>query len=152
MGKRVVLKCAQCGHTEEILVGDLPRYGARVRCGACGSMFPFPVRRGAIGASSTSDETTGEVPEGDRAVESAPARGEARRLLEMWVREVGRASGSTPDPATLFSRYGHELARIYDLWRSSFPAPQARSIFRRDLLRLLSSLEQGAASKEPKSP
>jgi hypothetical protein len=140
-------RCRQCGWVFTARREQIPRYGARVRCMQCGTLFPLLERRAA---SSEEPAVARIAPEGAGTLAgdsapagmsvSRPARGEAREIIRLWLREVS-PHGRPIDEARLFREHGAELARLLELWQASYPGEEATAVFKDELLAALGAAD-----------
>lgn len=149
----ITLRCRQCGWVSETDPEEIPRYGARVRCGQCGTLLPLQ-RAGSALERAAEPMGPAQADSGDTLGEAAPApptRDEAREILLMWMRGLEQTSGRLLTESILFRDYREELARLFAMWQVSRRGPKAREIFREELLvvlGLLHDLEMDRGSGE----
>jgi len=151
----VVLRCRQCGWTGEVPGGAIPFYGARVRCGGCGSLLPL------IEAPPPADAEILEEPAAPAPRRAPPDEGptgdaragEVRALLKTWMRAVIEKEGSLLTEGILWAEHGGELAQLFESWRERHPGPAAARLFRDELFACAAALPGasplGAARGKP---
>jgi len=152
----VSLRCRQCGWSGGISRARIPSCGARVRCARCDAVLPLLLSstegESAVAGSPGTLEAgpvAGEVApsslasedHGDRAARVVPTRAEAREILSLWRREIGRGAEDLPAGV-----HDGELARIFARWQAAHPGEDAAAVFREELLGLLGESRAGSGS------
>ncbi len=145
----LTVRCRQCGATQQVAAERLPRYGARVRCGECGTLLPpitpAPAEEGDRDLWGPLEQfgtarTGAENPPLPEDLVSRPTRAEAREILRLWMREVSRDRTEVLTEERLMREHGAELARLFSLWRASYPGAEGVRVFRAELQAILENL------------
>ncbi|MFH1144596.1 MAG: hypothetical protein V1774_08650 [Candidatus Eisenbacteria bacterium] len=135
------VRCRQCGATAEIGIDAIPRYGARLRCEACGSLSALLLPPRSSAEESAPAQAPGRDGGGAAALESAcdpTGVQEVRESLAPWLHSLTARSGAQISETILWSEHGAELARQFCAWRAAHPGPVSVGSFREGLFAAIS--------------
>ncbi len=88
------------------------------------------VPRNGPSAASVGNSTTAAAP----AEETPVIKGEARQLLQRWLRELQRDHEVALTGRHIFREHADELAHLFSMWQASYPGEEATSLFREELM------------------
>ncbi len=96
------------------------------------------------GASAASVDAS---PAAAASAEETPViKGEARQLLQRWLRELQRDHEAPLTGRHIFREHADELAHLFSMWQASYPGEEATSLFREELM---TSLEAPPVNPDP---